>query len=442
MTSAFLSYIFAATSVLYILHLGFYMIGASVYDVWQRRRLRNYQGRHKKFHTPYRPSITVLIPAHNEEKVIERCLNSVVASSYPHLAIIVINDASTDATKHIIHQYQRTHKDRPLRTINKRRNVGKGAALNDALRRYVKTPLVMMIDADSVIAPVAIERAVSYFTNPSIAGVAANVQIISHHTALGMLQKFEHMISYQSKKAYSITNCDYIIGGVASTYRTRVIRSVGFYDTDTLTEDISLSLKIVNKGNRSHRLVYGADVVAMTEPVETFPALLRQRYRWKYGSLQNVIKHSHLIDSSMPKYTPMLTIYRLPMAIVTEIVLLFLPFTWIYAIYVTLFEHSLLLIVGAYLTITLYTLTTLWYNDYLQRRERMLLSLYVPILYFVYYVMDIIQIIAATQCLVNVRRLSRRESTVSTWASPARIGDRLSPASAIAPLDTIGDPDE
>ena len=433
--TAFLSYLFALTSVLYILHLGFYMIGASFYDVWQHRRLRRLR-RTTLASAPYRPTVTVLVPAHNEEKVIARCLDSIFASSYRTVDVIVVNDASTDATRRVLNTYRRAHRDHRLRIINKRMNVGKGAALNYALQHYVTSTLVMMIDADSLLEPQAIERAVTYFTDPAIAGVAANVQIISQHTPLGILQKFEHMISYQSKKAYSITNCDYVIGGVASTYRTKSIRSVGFYDTDTLTEDISLSMKIIEKGNRAHRLVYAADVIAMTEPVQTFPALLRQRFRWKYGSIQNVIKHSHLIDSSAPRYTPMLTVYRLPMAFITEAVLFLLPFTWIYAVYITLSERSPLLIIGAYVTITTYTFITLWYNNYLSWRERFSLSLYVPITYFVYYIMDVVQIVSVTKCLFSARRLSRRESTGSTWSSPARIGDRLTARAATVQLNT------
>lgn len=285
----------------------------------------------------------------------------------------------------------------------------------------------MMIDADSMLTPTSIANAVSYFVDSSVAGVSANVQILSHHTTLGMLQKFEHMISYQSKKAYSITNCDYIIGGVASTYRTSIIRSVHFYDTDTQTEDISLSLKVIAKGNRAHRLIYAADVVALTEPVSTFSGLLRQRFRWKYGALQNLVKHSYLIDANSPKYTTMLTMYRLPMAIVSELTLLLLPVVWLYGIYVTFSEQTPLLIIGAYLLISSYAFLTLWYNTHLSRRERLLLTIYVPIIYILFYIMDVVQITAAIRCLFRVRELVRHENRVSTWVSPARLGDQLSP---------------
>ncbi len=431
-------YIFAITSILYIVHLGFYLIGASAYDIWQHRRL--YLLRKRSMPSNYSPHITVLVPAHNEESVIVRCLDSIFSNSYAHIDVIVVNDASTDTTRRVLRNYMHTHRGYPVRIINKRINVGKGSGLNYALQRYVKSELVMTLDADSILAPDAIERAVSYFVDPTVTGVAANIQILNEHTTLSILQKFEHMISYQSKKAYSITNCDYIIGGVASTYRVDTIRSVHFYDTDTMTEDISLSMKVVAKGNKTHRIIYGVDVVAMTEPVENMRALFRQRFRWKYGSLQNLMKHRNLIGISKPEYTSMLTVYRLPAAIMTEITLLLLPITWAYAIYLTFMEKSLLLVVGAYLTISAYTLVTLWYNKHLRRLERLYLTLYVPVAYFVFYVMDLIQIIAVIKCLIKARDLTRHKDTDSTWISPDRIGGRLAGiASTTAQPRTIGE---
>ena len=421
--STFLFYLFTATSVIYISHLGFYLMGASLYDVWQaRRRARRYLPRGTiRLH----PRITVLVPAHNEEKVIERCLQSIYTNAYPNFEVMVVNDASTDATKHIVNLYAKLHPEYNLRVIHRHRNTGKGAALNYALNRYVKSKFVMMLDADSVLASDAIERAISYFSDQTVVGVAANVQIINKHTTLSILQKFEHMIGYRAKKTYSLTNCEFVIGGVASTYRTKAIRSVGFYDTDTMTEDISLSMKLISKGNKANRLVYAADVMAMTEPVEDVRSLFRQRYRWKYGSFQNILKHNQLVGRNDSLYSSMLTIYRLPMAIVSEILLLFLPFTWAYAVYLMIAQNNLLLLFGTYITVTAYMFLTLWYDEHLRLRERLYLTLYVPLAYFIFYIMDVIQILAVTLCVIRANHLMRRRQSSSAWRSPTRIGGQV-----------------
>jgi cellulose synthase/poly-beta-1,6-N-acetylglucosamine synthase-like glycosyltransferase len=421
--NTFLFYLFTATSIIYISHLAFYLMGASIYDMWQARR-RSKLSVNRSLIRVY-PHVTVLVPAHNEEKVIERCLQSIFKNEYPNFDVMVINDASSDATKHIVNLYAKLHPEYNLRVIHRHMNSGKGAALNYALRRYVKSKFVMMLDADSLLAPNAIERAISYFSDPAVVGVAANVQVINEHTTLSILQKFEHMIGYRAKKTYSLTNSEFVVGGVGSTYRTKAIRAVGFYDTDTMTEDISLSMKLVAKGNKAHRLVYAADVMAMTEPVETLRGLFWQRYRWKYGSFQNILKHNYLVGKNDTRYSSMLTIYRLPMAIMSEILVLLLPFTWAYAVYLMVAQNSLLLLLGTYVTVTAYMFLTLWYDEHLRFRERLYLTLYVPLAYFIFYIMDVIQILAVTLCVMKANHLIRHHNSSSAWRSPARIGGQV-----------------
>jgi cellulose synthase/poly-beta-1,6-N-acetylglucosamine synthase-like glycosyltransferase len=237
-----------------------------------------------------------------------------------------------------------------------------------------------------------------------------------------VLQRFEHMIGYRSKKLYSVTGCEFVVGGVASTYRMRVLRKVGFYDTDTLTEDIGLSTKITSLGNRRFKMVYGADVVAMTEGVLTFRALARQRYRWKYGSLQNLVKYRRMMLNPSRRFTRTLTMYRMPMAVFSEFTLLVSPLAWTYAVYISLTQYTPALVIGAYATITAYTLLTIWMDENLSRRECLRLSLYAPTAYFVFYIMDLIQLTAIVRCLIRTRSLVRHRDVGSTWSSPKRAG--------------------
>jgi cellulose synthase/poly-beta-1,6-N-acetylglucosamine synthase-like glycosyltransferase len=419
-----LYYLFCITSVSYILHLGYYLISASFYDIWQFRR--THQRRSTGNQHSYQPSVTVLVPAHNEEKVIVRCLDSIAASTYQNVKVIAVDDASTDTTARVLRRYARSHPDMQLRIIRKRINVGKGAALNYALKRYVRSELSMTLDADSILSPLAIEKAVSYFANPEVAGVAANVQIINEHTTLSLLQKFEHMLGYRTKKAYSLTNCEYVVGGVASTYRTSAMRAVKYYDTDTLTEDISVSMKIIAKGNRAHRIIYGSDVVAMTEAVSTLRGLFRQRFRWKYGSLQNLFRHRYLIGKNHSDFSAMLTIYRMPTAVITELILLLLPLSWGYVIYLVITHGGLSLILGAYLTVTLYVLVTLWHDEHIPRKEQFYLSIYLPVVYIIFFIMDIIQVAAIIKCCTRLTQLTKQKNIGSTWISPPRIGSQVS----------------
>lgn len=429
-------WLFAGVSILYVVHFGLYLIGANFYDVWQQRR---------KLHGGVRPLspheaecaatavstkravaevpglVSIIIAAHNEEAVIIHTLNSIQRSTYRNFEVLVADDASTDLTGRLVRDYQLRHPELDLRLVRMSRNVGKGAALNEALRRHARGEFVMTLDADSTIEPAAIANALSYFEDPYVAGVAANVKILRVPTALGILQLFEHLIGYRSKKLYSLLNCEFVVGGVASTYRMRVLRKVDFYDTDTMTEDIGLSAKITALGNRRFRMIYGADVVAKTEGVLTFSALAKQRFRWKFGSLQNLVKYRGMLLNPSSRYTATLTFYRMPMAVLSEFTLLVSPLALSYAVYWSVVMQTPWLVVGAYATITAYTLLTIWMDENLSARERARLSIYAPTAYFLFYIMDLVQLTAAIRCIARSRGIIRR-SEHTTWKSPKRAG--------------------
>lgn len=231
------------------------------------------------------------------------------------------------------------------------------------------------------------------------------------------------MIGYRSKKFYNIINGEYVIGGVGSTYRTNVLKQIGMYDYDTLTEDIGLSLKLIaTRGNKKTRIIYAANVVAYTEGVQSFKALFKQRLRWKMGSIQNLIKHRNLIgNTNSSKYSRALTLYRLPMSLFGEFMLLVEPLTVGYVIYLSISLHTLNIAIGAYVTITIYILLTLWPDEHLQTKEKLKMSLQAFQIYALLYVMDVIQIIAAFTSLINYKKLIKR-NVATTWISPVRSG--------------------
>lgn len=412
--------LFIATGLINTIHLGLYIGGANFYDIWQYRR----QSKLPKRTHDKRELVSVIVPAHNEELVIERCLDSIRTNTYRKVEVIVHNDRSTDRTRQIIQAYQAQHPKFDLRLVNRRHQAGKAGGVNYCIKRYAKGNLIMTLDADCVLRKDAIKNAVSYFSDPAVVGVAANVRLIDSPTVLGILQKCEHMIGYRSKKFYTMTNCEFIVGGVASTYRRETLRAVNYYDTDTTTEDIGLSMKIVALGNRNHRIVYASDVVAMTEGAHNFRALLKQRYRWKMGCLQNLLKHARLLGSNDPAYSRMLTLYRFPMAFLSEFILLIQPFLISYILVLSLRYHTLGFFVGAYITITGYVLLTIWPDEHSSVRHKIGMSLYAPFLYFTFYIMDAIQVISIIRCLANPKQIMRRTAQEATWVSPERAGQQ------------------
>lgn len=421
MLKDFLFYAFALIAIINTVHFGLYIAGANIYDIKQAIRKSK---PHKK-PVGLRPLVTVLIPAHNEEAGVIRTLESIRKNTYRKLQILVVDDASTDKTRSLVWRYIQEHPNMDIHLLRKQKNVGKGEAMNHALRRWAKGDLLMTIDADSLLDRRAISNAVKHFDKPGVVGLAANVQVMDNGSILGLLQKFEHMVGYRSKKFYTLTNSEFIVGGVGSTYRMDVIRDAKFYDTDTQTEDIGLSMKIVSKGNLHQRIIYAADVLAMTEGVQTYKALFKQRYRWKLGMLQNMLKHGKMIGSNSTLYSRMLTLYRLPLAVLGEFILLVEPILLAYIIYLSVLHQNPRAIIGAYITITLYILWTIWPDEHLKAKSKFRLSLYAPLMYFVFYIMNAVQLVAILRCIRDNKKVMRKVQTGGAWTSPARAGVKI-----------------
>jgi biofilm PGA synthesis N-glycosyltransferase PgaC len=444
MLLAILFYIFIVVGAIHLIHFALFLIGANLYDV------HIFQSRLKKRQSiNQRPLVSVVIPAYNEESVVERCLQSVWNNTYPNIEIIVVSDGSTDSTVDAIQRFinSRTRSYRQtvpkiIRTknglkrqwlrghmpVNRRirlitqRNAGKASALNNALRTQVRGELVMTLDADSILHRTAVANVIKYFNDPTVAGVAANVRIIEKDRILGILQRFEHMVGYRSKKFFTLINSELIVGGVASTYRYEVLKSVNFYDTDTVTEDIGLSMKVADLGNKKNRLVYAYDVAAMTEGVGDFPALLRQRYRWKLGNLQNLVKYRRIMFSKDSKYSLGIRWYRMPMAFVGEILLLLEPVALGYVTYLSIRYFTPALVLAAYMSISIYLMMVIWPDEHLTIKGKFKASLYVPFLYFIFYIMNAVQLISIVRCLKNHRTITGLSSGHISWISPKRAG--------------------
>lgn len=443
-----LFYMFVVIGMINLVHFAFYLVGGNIYDIQAFMR----RHRQRREAEPYRPLVSVLVPAYNEVNVVERSLQSIWNNTYENIEIIVISDGSTDGTEDAVQRFinsrmrvYRRAMPKIVRTKNglkrvwhrgnspiqrriklvRQRNGGKAAALNNGLRNHAKGELIMMLDADSLLHKKAISNAIKYFDDPNIVGVAANVRIIEEFSILGMLQRFEHMIGYRSKKFFTLANCELIVGGVASTYRRDILDAVGHYDTDTVTEDIGLSMKIAAMGNKQHRLVYGADVAAMTEGVSTFRELLKQRYRWKLGNLQNLVKYRQLTFATNPNYTKSMTWYRLPMGYFGELLLILEPFVLGYVLYLSIHFLTVGLVLGAYMTITLYILMTIWPDEHLSIWSKLKSSFQAPFLYFIFYIMNFVQLVSIVRCLINHKKIVNLTESKNTWVTFERTGKKV-----------------
>lgn len=296
-----------------------YMFFSPWYDVVMR-----FARRSKK---RYQPRVSVIIPAWNEEVGILNTVRSVLKSTYGNLEVIVVNDGSTDHSDEIMRTYAK-HYTRTAAGRGKtlhyhyKENGGKGSALNYGIA-LSSGDIVITIDGDCAIEPTTVENFVRHFENEKVMAAVGNVKIANATGILGVLQYLEFLFSFYFKKADSLFNTVYIIGGAAGAFRREVFDRIGGFNTKNITEDIDLSVRIQKAGMR---IVYAADAVVYTEGADTLVGLMKQRLRWKRGRFQTFYEHRHLFFSERKGHNKLLTWGVLPLALFGEVQLFFEPF--------------------------------------------------------------------------------------------------------------------
>ena len=399
-----------------LIRMVLYLAGAHVYMI--RRAVSKDRSR------PYQPTVSLVVPVHNESVVIERTLDCLVKLDYAPLQIIVADDGSTDDTLERIYAYKRINDPGDILDVFTQPNGGKADVLNNAIRAMATGELIMCLDGDSVLAPDAITKSVEYFRDPRVVATASNVNILPDRRLLGLVQRYEYLISYHIKKAHHAFNIEYIIGGIGSMFRRSVLDEVGLYDTNTMTEDIDLTLKILaHKGNRTQRLAYAHDAITFTEAVPSFRSLVRQRYRWKYGRLQTFYKNYRLFFSREKKHSVGLSWFFLPLALWQEVLFLFEPLIVTLIIALTIYYRSPWTLLPAMIIVSGYVIANIVGTVHLSWRGKALLSLMAPVVYVFLYIVFVVEYIALLQAIVGLPRLRKSISGGQvTWASPERTG--------------------
>ena len=256
--------------------------------------------------------VTVMIPAFNEDRVIERAVRTVLASSDVRIEVIVIDDGSTDRTSAVVAE---AFGDDPRVRLLTLANGGKARALNRALEQ-ASGEVVIALDADTQFEPTTIARLARWFDDPAIGAVAGNAKVGNRVNLVARWQALEYITAQNlERRALARLNAMTVVPGAVGAWRLAAIREVGGYPDDTLAEDQDLTIAIQRAG---WRVRYDQFAIAWTEAPESLRGLAKQRFRWAYGTLQCLYKHRAIIGRGHPRG---LAFVGLPQAILFQIVL-------------------------------------------------------------------------------------------------------------------------
>jgi 1,2-diacylglycerol 3-beta-glucosyltransferase len=237
----------------------------------------------------YRPFVSIIVPARNEQDVIAdtvRCLCALdyrdAATGRPGFEVIVVDHRSTDRTAQVLETLRGELTFAVVRP-SVEDGVGKSVALNVGLAA-ARGEAICVFDADARVAPDFLARLIPHLGRPGVAGVQARKLVYDGPGSFLMRAQQDDYFVFQTltQRSRHRFGGAVILTGNGLVTRREALEAVGGWNEDALTEDIDLSVRYALRGWTVH---YCEDVVVWEEAVTTWRALIQQRTRWSEGSL-------------------------------------------------------------------------------------------------------------------------------------------------------------
>ncbi|MCS7123395.1 MAG: glycosyltransferase [Candidatus Aenigmarchaeota archaeon] len=242
----------------------------------------------------FNPFVSIIIPCYNDP-VVERCVNSCLKQDYKNFEIIVADDSTDEKTKKIIDSL----KSKKVKVIRRNNRKGfKAGALNNALK-YTKGEIIVIFDSDWVIKKNFLKEIVKEFVDEKVAIVQARQDFLNYDK--NSVSKFAYLLMsvYYSVFVpfFSLFGVTFS-GGTATALRKSVIKEVGGYNENSLTEDTEISIRIICRG---YKTVYLKNLKAKGEVPCKLTHFLKQQGRWVYGTTRSFLDNiKTIVNSNIP----------------------------------------------------------------------------------------------------------------------------------------------
>jgi biofilm PGA synthesis N-glycosyltransferase PgaC len=226
--------------------------------------------------------VTVIVPAYNEADTIAETIHSLQQQTVRPFEIIVVDDCSTDGTGDIARALGVT-------VIRPRVNTGSKAGAQNVALGLVKTPFVVAIDADTTLAPDALEIVLTPFDAADVMAACGFVVPRVVHSIWERGRYIEYLFAFSFyKQIQDYYGKPVITSGCFSMYRTQALQACGGWSTRTLAEDMDLTWTFYRAG---YAIRFVPDAVCYPIEPHTYRYLRAQLRRWSHGFVQNVRLH-------------------------------------------------------------------------------------------------------------------------------------------------------
>jgi len=340
-TNALIAFTFLITAYFVLWNVSqIAMSPLAIRTLWRHRLRTIWRARRLPTGVAVPPLVSIIAPAYNEELTIVESLRALLALEYEPREIVIVNDGSTDRTLSLMQEtfqlvpaplafdqplpceavrgIYRSVSEPDLVVIDKQNGGSKADAVNAGINA-ASGVLVLVIDADTVLEPDALDRAVvPFLEDPATVAVGGNVGIangcrIEHGRVtevalpaswLARFQIIEYMRAFLLfRLACASQNAVVLISGAFGLFRRDAVIAVGGYDRTAIGEDIDLTVRLqrhFRARGEPMRIGFDPNPLCWTQVPEDFRSLRSQRYRWRRGLLQTLWRYRRMIGN--PRY--------------------------------------------------------------------------------------------------------------------------------------------
>ncbi|MRS12180.1 MAG: glycosyltransferase [Actinobacteria bacterium] len=239
----------------------------------------------------YEPTVSVLVPAHNEADSAAKTVHSLIEQDYPISEIVVVDDGSLDDTWDSL----RVFADDPrVKLVRNTSRGGKASALQTALK-MTTGEVIVSVDSDSTFDRDAIRWLVQYLRDPEVGGVSGNIKVRNRKKTLATwFQAAEYAIAIATGRRVSgYLGWLTVISGAFGAYKRESLNAVGAWDPG-IGDDSNVTIKV---RKRRQRIAFAPEAICLTDAPESWRVLWRQRRRWdKSGYRNRLRKHVGILN--------------------------------------------------------------------------------------------------------------------------------------------------
>ncbi len=269
----------------------FILLYANVFLIYSMLKYRK-EIEIKYLDTKWRPLISIIIPTYNEPvKNLENTLKYIINNNYPKekLEIIIVDDGSKNNSCEIVYKKYKKYNIK----LYKKPNGGPASAKNYGIKK-AKGELIGTIDSDTFMSPDTIKNMVNiFYSDEKIGAVASSVKIFNPKKWIERFQHFEYEVILYVRRIFMKYESIYVTPGGFSLYRKEVLDQIKGFDTNSLTEDIEIALRIQSL---NYKIRCALDAYVYTVPPQDIFSLIKQRVRWIRGGIRDRIKNRHLFS--------------------------------------------------------------------------------------------------------------------------------------------------